>query len=64
MKRHTIGANGLLTMHPDFVNLKNLEYLDISSNCFENIPDILTPENFPNLHALELMLTSVIRFMT
>ena len=41
-----------MTLHPDFVNLKNLEYLDLSSNCFENIPDILTPENFPKLHAL------------
>ena len=34
------------------MNLKSLEYLDISSNCFQSIPDILTPENFPNLHAL------------
>ena len=52
LKRLTIGAYGLTSLHPDFVNLKNLEYLDLSSNCFENIPDILTPENFPNLHAL------------
>lgn len=52
LKRLTIGAYGLVSLHPDFVNLKNLEYLDLSSNCFENIPDILTPENFPNLHAL------------
>lgn len=52
LKRLTIGAYGLVSLHPDFVNLKNLEYLDLSSNCFESIPDILTPENFPNLHAL------------
>ena len=52
LKRLTIGAYGLVSLHPDFVNLKNLEYLDLSSNCFETIPDILTPENFPNLHAL------------
>ena len=52
LKRLTIGAYGLTSLHPDFVNLKNLEYLDLSSNCFESIPDILTPENFPNLHAL------------
>lgn len=52
LKRLTIGAYGLTSLHPDFVNLKNLEYLDISSNCFESIPDILTPENFPKLHAL------------
>lgn len=54
LKRLTIGAYGLTSLHPDFVNLKNLEYLDLSSNCFQNIPDILTPENFPNLHSLIL----------
>ena len=54
LKRLTIGAYGLVSLHPDFVNLKNLEYLDLSSNCFQEIPDILTPENFPNLHALIL----------
>lgn len=54
LKRLTIGAYGLVSLHPDFVNLKNLEYLDLSSNCFQEIPDILTPENFPNLHALVL----------
>lgn len=52
LKRLTIGAYGLTSLHPDFKNLKNLEYLDLSSNCFQTIPDILTPENFPNLHAL------------
>ena len=52
LKRLTIGAYGLTSLHPDFVNLKNLEYLDLGSNCFQTIPDILTPENFPNLHAL------------
>ena len=52
LKRLTIGAYGLTSLHPDFVNLKNLEYLDLGSNCFQTIPDILTPDNFPNLHAL------------
>lgn len=52
LKRLTIGAYGLTELHPDFKNLKNLEYLDLSSNCFQTIPDILTAENFPNLHAL------------
>ena len=52
LKRLTIGAYGLTSLHPDFKNLKNLEYLDLSSNCFQTIPDILTQENFPNLHAL------------
>ena len=54
LKRLTIGAYGLTSLHPDFKNLKNLEFLDLGSNCFQNIPEILTPENFPNLHALEL----------
>ena len=52
LRRLTIGAYGLTELHPGFVNLKNLEYLDLSSNCFEEIPEILTPENFPNLHSL------------
>lgn len=52
LKRLTIGAYGLTSLHPDFVKLTNLEYLDLSANNFESIPEILTPQNFPNLHAL------------
>lgn len=54
LKRLTIGAYGLTSLHPDFVNLKELEFLDLSSNCFQSVPDILTEENFPKLHALVL----------
>lgn len=54
LKRLTISAYGLTSLHPDFVNLKNLEYLNLSSNCFQEIPEILDPENFPNLHSLHL----------
>ena len=54
LKRLTISAYGLVSLHPDFVNLKNLEYLDISSNCFEEIPEILSPENFPNLRSIHM----------
>lgn len=54
LKRLTIGAYGLTSLHPDFVNLKNLEFLDLSSNCFQNIPEVLTKENFPKLHSLIL----------
>lgn len=54
LKRLTIGAYGLTSLHPDFKNLKNLEYLDLSSNCFQTIPEILTKENFPDLHSLIL----------
>lgn len=54
LKRLTIAAYGLVSLHPDFVNLKNLEFLDLSSNCFQTVPEILNQENFPNLHALEM----------
>ena len=54
LKRLTIGAYGLTSLHPDFKNLKNLEYLDIGSNCFEEIPEMLNAENFPKLHSLIL----------
>ena len=54
LKRLTIGAYGLTSLHPDFKNLKNLEYLDLSANCFEEIPDMLNAENFPKLHSLIL----------
>lgn len=54
LKRLTIAAYGLTTLHPDFVNLKNLEYLDLNSNCFQSVPEMLTPENFPNLRSLIL----------
>lgn len=52
LKRLTVGAFGLTELHPDFVKLKNLEYLDIGSNNFQRVPDILTKENFPKLRAL------------
>lgn len=54
LKRLTIGAYGLTSLHEDFTNLKELEYLDLGSNNFEAIPEILTPENFPNLHVLKM----------
>lgn len=52
LKRLTIGAYGLTELSPEFTKLKNLEYLDIGSNNFMSIPDILTEENFPNLRTL------------
>ena len=54
LKRLTIGAYGLVSLHPDFVNLRNLEYLDLNSNNFEAIPEMLNPANFPNLRTLIL----------
>ncbi len=54
LRRLTISGYGLVDLDPDFKNLKNLESLDISVNNFEKIPEVLTKENFPKLHALYL----------
>lgn len=54
LKRLTIGAYGLTELDENFTNLRNLEYLDLSSNNFEKIPDIINPTNFPKLHVLRM----------
>ncbi len=54
LKRLTIGAYGLTELSPSFTNLKNLEQLNLSGNNFQKIPDILTAENFPKLHSLNI----------
>lgn len=54
LKRLTISAYGLTELDPSFKNLKSLEFLDLSGNNFEQIPSIITKENFPNLHALKM----------
>ena len=54
LKRLTIGAYGLTSLHEDFTNLKELEYLDLGSNNFEKIPEIINPDNFPKLHVLKM----------
>ena len=52
LRKLTIGAYGLTELPAEFEHLKNLEYLDISGNNFEEIPAVLSPENLPNLTAL------------
>lgn len=52
LRKLTIGAYGLSSLPESFKNLRNLEYLDISSNNFQRVPEVLTPENFPKLTAL------------
>lgn len=54
LKRLTVSAYGLATLPDSFANLENLEWLDLSSNNFSTVPEVLTPENFPKLHALML----------
>jgi len=52
LRKLTIGAYGLSNLPDSFKKLRNLEYLDISSNNFQKVPEVLTPENFPKLTAL------------
>lgn len=47
-------ALGLSELDDDFANLKNLEYLDISANNFNEFPKILNPENFPKLKYIDI----------
>ena len=54
LKKLTISAYGLSSLPDNFKNLKNLRYLDLSSNNFQELPEVLTKENFPNLTALML----------
>ena len=54
LKRLTISAYGLVTLPESFTKLKNLEFLDLSSNNFEKLPDILDPDIFTKLHSLIL----------
>ena len=54
LRKLTIGAYGLTSLPESFKKLSNLEYLDLSSNNFQRLPEVLTPENFPKLTALIL----------
>lgn len=54
LKRLTIGVFGLTELDENFTNLSNLEYLDLGSNNFEQIPEVINPKNFPKLHVLRL----------
>lgn len=54
LKRLTIGAHGLVELDQNLAKLKNLEYLNLGSNNFMKIPDVITKENFPNLKTLIL----------
>ncbi len=54
LKRLSIVAYGLKGLDSHFLKLTNLEFLDLGSNNFQVIPAELTPENFPNLHSLNI----------
>jgi hypothetical protein len=54
LKRLTLGSYGLISLPKSLARLKNLEFLDICSNNFQTVPDVLTKENFPALRTLIL----------
>ena len=54
LRKLTIGAYGINSLHEDIVKLRNLEYLNLESNNFQKIPELLHPDNFPKLTALIL----------
>ena len=54
LKRLTLGSYGLVSLPKSFARLKNLEHLNICSNNFQTVPDVLTKENFPALRTLIL----------
>ena len=54
LRKLTIGAYGISDLHPDIVNLKNLEYLNLESNNFQTVPELINPDSFPKLTALIL----------
>ncbi|MCQ2134985.1 MAG: hypothetical protein MJY88_08455 [Bacteroidales bacterium] len=54
LKKLTVSAYGIVSLPDSLANLSNLEYLDLSSNNFSELPSVLTPENFPKLKTLLL----------
>ena len=54
LKDLRIAAFGLVSLPDNFTNLVNLESLDLNSNNFNEIPAVITKENFPKLKRLNL----------
>lgn len=55
LKALRVAAFGLVSLPDNFILLgDSLEELDINSNNFNTIPEVLTPENFPQLRSLDL----------
>lgn len=54
LRRLTIFSYGLVSLPDSFKDLSNLEYLNLSGNNFQKLPDVLTESNFPKLHSLVL----------
>ena len=54
LKNLHIFSYGLVSLPDSFTKLKKLEVLNLSSNNFTEIPEILIPDSFPNLKSLNL----------
>lgn len=54
LKRLTVSSYGVSKLPESFKNLRKLEYLDLSGNNFDTLPDVISKENFPELKALML----------
>lgn len=55
LKDLRVAAYGLVSLPENFARLGDtLETLDLNSNNFNSLPEILTPENFPKLKSLNL----------
>lgn len=55
LKALRVAAFGLVSLPDNFILLgDSLEELDINSNNLTSIPEVLTPENFPQLRSLDL----------
>lgn len=56
LKHLQIGAFGLVSLPDDFAKLgATLESLDLNSNNFNEVPPMLTKENFPRLKSLNIL---------
>lgn len=55
LKELQLFSIGLTSLPAEFTNLKNLESLDLSGNNFNEVPVILTSENFPKLRYLSMI---------
>lgn len=65
LKYLQIGAYGLVSIPDEFLKLGgHLVTLNLGSNVFADIPDILTPENFPALKALYFSTNRRISYLT
>lgn len=54
LKRLTVGAYGLNELPANF-KFPNLEFLDLGSNNFQKVPEVINPTNLPKLRALVLV---------